>query len=48
MKAHYYINYGVFNTIEALVFYLTHFTSLGQKSKNNFVRFWFKFASEIY
>ena len=50
MKALYYqlggIQYNIF-------FYLTHFRSLGQKSKNNFVRFLVqmrtrKFASEIY
>ena len=52
MKTFYYTNYGVFNTLEALLFYLTHFRSLGQKSKNNFVRFLVqirtrKFAFEI-
>ena len=44
---------GVFNSIEALIFHLTHFRSLGQVSKNNFVRFLVqirtrKFVSEIY
>ena len=53
MKAHYHIKQGVRNTIEALIFYLTHFRSLGQKSKNNFVRFFVqmrtrKFALETY
>ena len=53
MKALYYINYGVFNTIEALIFYLKYFRSLGQKSKNDFINFLVqmrtrKFASEIY
>ena len=36
MKALYYINQVVFNII-----YQTYFTSLGQKLKNNFVRFQF-------
>ena len=44
---------GVFNKIEALLVYLIHCKSLGQTSKNNFVRFLVqtrtrKFASEIY
>ena len=42
----------VFKIIEAFVFYLTHFITLGQKSKNNFVNFGEqmrtrKFTSEI-
>jgi hypothetical protein len=46
-------SYLVVNTIEALPFYLTHFRSLGQKSKNNFVQFLVqmrtrKFAFETY
>ena len=39
MKALYYINQGVFNIIEAYVFYLVHFKALGQKLENNFVCF---------
>ena len=47
MKVLYYINYGVLK-IEAFgFFYLTHFRSIGQKSKNIFVLFWFKSVSEI-
>ena len=44
----------LFNTIDALFFYLTQFISLGQKSKNSFIRFLVqmrtrkKFAPEIY
>ena len=26
--------------IQGIIYYLTHFRSLGQKSKNNLVRFW--------
>ena len=53
IKALYYINYGVFNTIEALIFVFDPFRSLEQKSKNNFIRFSVqmrtrKFAFEIY
>ena len=39
-QKNYYINQGVFNIIDTFIFfYLTYFRSLGQKSKNNFVRF---------
>ena len=49
MKAFYYINQGIANTF----IYLTHFRSLRQKSKSNFVRVLVqmrtrKFASEIH
>ena len=49
-KELYYIDWGVFNTKAAL---LTHFRSLGQKSKNNFFQFLVqmrtrKFTFEIY
>ena len=52
MKAHYYINKGYLIQWRHQFFYLTHFKTLGQKSKNNFVLFLVqmrtrKFAFEI-
>ena len=55
MKALYYSDKGVFDTIEALFFYLIQFRSLGARAeiKNNFFRFFVqmrirRFAFENY